>query len=138
MKVQMKVEGGAELASALNSLSMKISKRVKLEALKAGAEPIRSEMEKLAPRAPGAPDLADHIGISQAKVEGLIDNEQTAAVAVGPTRDFYYGLFQEMGTAFHGAQPFARPAFDGHTDSALTIIIDELWWALRSTLRGQP
>lgn len=134
MKTVLKIEGGAELAAALNRMPTKLSKRVKREALQAAGEPIQKSMSQLAPREPGAPDMADHISMSTTKVEGLIDNDQTAAIAIGPERDFYYGLFQEEGTAHHGAQPFARPAFDQNVNRALTVVVDELWWALRKDL----
>lgn len=130
MKISMKIQGGAELAKALNALPVRVSKKVMREVLAVAAGPIRSGMESKAPRAPGAPDLADHIVIGNARVEGLIDNDQTAAVAIGPERSYYWGLFQEFGTMHHGAQPFARPAFEAGVDKALSEIVRGTWTAL--------
>lgn len=130
MKVSVRIEGGAELAKVLNDLPKRVSKRVLRNALEAAGEPIRQGMARLAPREPGAPDLADHMVISGTRVEGLQDNDQTAAVAIGPEREFFYGFFQEWGTAFHGAQPFARPAFDSGVDRALKEITSALWTEL--------
>lgn len=130
MKFSMRVEGGNELAAALNRLSTRVSKRVMRNALETAGEPIRKGMSQLAPREAGKPDLADHMTMSPTRVEGLVDNDQTAAIAIGPERDFYYGFFQEEGTAFHGAQPFARPAFDSGADAALMAIMRSLWTEL--------
>jgi HK97 gp10 family phage protein len=130
-KQMMRVEGGAELAASLNSISRKMSRRVMRNALELAAEPIRQTMASLAPRDPGAPDLADHMVVSPTRVEGLSENDQTAAVAIGPERgDYFYGYFQEFGTAFHSAQPFARPAFDQGVDLALRTITRQLWLEL--------
>lgn len=130
-KQMMRVEGGAELASTLNNLSRKMSRRVMRNALEIAAEPIRKAMSAYAPRDPGAPDLADHMVVSPTRVEGLLENDQTAAVAIGPERgDYFYGYFQEFGTAHHGAQPFARPAFDQGVDQALSTITRQLWTEL--------
>lgn len=130
MKISMKIVGGAELARTLNALPTRVSKKVMREALEVAGEPIRKGMEMKAPRAPGAPDIADHMVIGNAKVEGLIDNDQTAAVAIGPARGYYWGLFQELGTIHHGAQPFARPAFESGMSKALAEIVRATWTAL--------
>lgn len=129
--VTMKFEGGAELAKALEGLSARVSKRMLREALEDAAEPMRRSMAAMAPREPGAPDLADHIVISTARVKKVAgDESQSAAVAVGPAREFYYGLFQEFGTSFHGAQPFVRPAFDGAVSRTISEMARALWTAL--------
>lgn len=130
--VKFKILGGAELASALNDLPSRVSKKVMREALEVAGEPIRQGMQQLAPRRAPAPDIADHMVISTAKVEGLIDNDQTAAVAIGPARGFFYGLFLEYGTVFMGAKPFARPAFEAGVQKALAEIVRSTWTALAS------
>lgn len=130
MKISMRVDGGAQLARELNALPRRVARPVLRGALTAGAEPIRRAMAATAPRAPGPPDLADHMVISNTRVEGLLENDKTAAVAVGPEREFYYGFFQEVGTADHAAQPFARPGFDQGAAQAVAIIARELWTAL--------
>lgn len=121
----MRVEGAAALGKALQGLSSRVSRGVLSKSLRSGAEPIRAAASRFAPRAPGAPDLADHIGISNARPES-----GNVAVAIGPTRNFFYGWFQEYGTTRHGAQPFLRPAFDGESQGALRIIRNEVWDAL--------
>lgn len=124
----MRVEGGAELAKALDGLSTRLTKSIVRDALYMGGEPIRKVAGENAPRRAPAPDMADHIGISNAKPR----EDDIAAVAIGPTKDFYYGLFQELGTIHHAAHAFMRPAFDTQAPKGLTLIGEELWRALAS------
>lgn len=121
MKWSVQFEGGDELAKALDSLSTRVSRPLLREALLDAGEPMRLAASQLAPYEPGSPDLKANIGINAVK------STEMAAVAVGPTRDFFYGLFQEFGTSRHGAQPFMRPAFDTEAPKALTILARELW-----------
>jgi HK97 gp10 family phage protein len=124
MNVSLRFEGGQELAAALSELSLRMSKRVLVEALTEGAEEIRRPAASRAPRAPGAPDIADHIVISPVR-ETETDG---AGVKVGPeTGEFYYGKFLEYGTRHMGAQPFMRPAFDTGAEPALDVIGKALW-----------
>lgn len=134
MKFSVKFEGGVELAAALNALPKRVGRRVLLQVLKDVAEPMRAAMASKAPREPGAPDLADNMAISVAQRIGSVDGgkwekatETQAAVAVGPAKAFFYGIMQEYGTVRHGAQPFARPAFDQHAQKVLTEIGRRLW-----------
>jgi HK97 gp10 family phage protein len=126
MRFELRFEGGAELAKTLDQLSTRVQKNVMRDALMEGAEPIRARGAQLAPYEPGPPDLRDNIGISTARVREPGD---IAAVAVGPVKGFAYGLAQEVGTSFHPAQPFMRPAF-GEAPKSLSIIGGSLWRAL--------
>lgn len=142
--VRVRFEGGEELARRLNALPAALSQRILTAVLKLAAEPMRARMAQLAPRAPGEPDIADHIGISVASRIGATGGgkwrsreEGEAAVAVGPTKAFFYGLYLEYGfqhyknSGFVSAQPFMRPAFDTVAPQSLGIIGDELWKVLR-------
>lgn len=123
-------DGGPELEAAFNQLSERVGKKVLREALFDGAEPMRAGAARVAPREPGAPDMADHIGVA-----ALRDRENMATVGIGPDdKAFFYDLFQELGTVRHGAQPFYRPAFDANIENSLGIIGKELWRQL--TARG--
>lgn len=124
--VSLKFEGGRELAAALGQLSGRVSKRIQREALVMAADPMRKAMAQKAPHEPGKPDLRDTMTISNAR--GQDSNE--VAIAVGPSKAGFYGSFQEFGTARHGAQPFARPAFDETANAALQVIADDLWTSL--------
>jgi HK97 gp10 family phage protein len=123
VKVDMHFEGGKELAAELAQLSEKANKRNTTEALTFGGEPIRATAARQAPRLSPKPDLADNIVISNQRLRG----DETAAVAIGPAKGFAYGLPRELGTAFHGAQPFLRPAFDAKFGEALDRVRQEFW-----------
>jgi HK97 gp10 family phage protein len=124
--IDLTFEGGAELGRALGSLSQRVSRGIQREALKDAAEPMRKEMSMLAPVEAGKPDLRDTMTISNARGT----DAQEVAVAVGPSKAGFYGSFQEFGTSRHGAQPFARPAFDAKAPQALTVLGRALWTAL--------
>lgn len=131
MITQFRFEGGQQLADALGQLSTRVSAKVKREALKESAEPMRVRMSELAPLDPTTPlDLKDEMVISNARGQDAADT----AIVVGPSRRVPYGYLQEFGTVHHGAQPFARPAFDLTNRQALTILRTALWAAL--TKRG--
>jgi HK97 gp10 family phage protein len=123
--IGLKLEGSKELQKALESLPNRVSRSVQREALRSAGEPIRALAAALAPREPGAPDLADNIVMSNARPE-----DGSVAIAIGPAKKFFYGIFQEHGTSRHGAQPFMRPAFDSEGGRALRAISQELWRAL--------
>lgn len=128
--VSMHFEGGDELAANFATLSTRLSKKILREALLDGGEPMKGRIEQLAPRAPGEPDLADHMVIAAVR-----DQDNQASVGIGPdSKAFFYDLFQEYGTSRHGAQPHYRPAFDEKAPEAVTIIGAELWRQM--TARG--
>ena len=137
-RFSMKVTGFKELGAALRALPTSVSQPIVINALKEAAEPMRVRMGQLAPREPGAPDLADNIGISVANRIGDVGggrweakHDQEFAVAVGPTKSFFYGIFLEYGTVKMSARPFMRPAFDSTAQTSLTILSQRLWDAVR-------
>jgi hypothetical protein len=67
-------------------------------------------------------------------VNGEALGETAAAAAVGPSKDTFWGLFQEYGTVRHGAQPFARPGFDATYEESLTIFKNEMWAEILANL----
>jgi HK97 gp10 family phage protein len=124
IKFRWTFEGGTELAAALRELSTRISRKVQLSALTDAAEPMRDRMESLAPRsALTKPHLAEQMTISPARGEDGLE----IAVAVGPSKEAFYGGLQEFGTANNPAQPFARPGFDSELDVALEILAAAFW-----------
>lgn len=124
----LKFEGGKELMQALEQLPLRTSNRFVREALVEAAEPMRDRMEALAPVSDEAPHLKNVIVISKARTE----DAREMAVAVGPTKKGFYGSFQELGTAHHGPQPFARPAFDQTWLQSLALLGSILWRELAS------
>lgn len=137
MNFQVKVGGGKELAAGFAQLPPRVGKRILLAGLKEAGEPMRARMGELAPREPGAPDLADNIVISTitklGKVDGEVErtDEKMAAVAVGPSKGFFYGFFQEFGTIRHGAHAFVRPAYDALWQGVI-VTLGKFYWAALS------
>lgn len=131
-KIAMRFEGGAELADALRGLSTRISKQMLREVLTEAAEPMAERASRLAPRRPGEPDMADHIAVMTSR------SETGAAVAFGPTKEFFYGLFQEYGTVHNKPHPFLRPSFDEGASKALDTIGAALWRELAGRGISRP
>ena len=52
----------------------------------------------------------------------------------GPSRKGFWGLFQELGTIYHPAQPFMRPAFDAGKDTAERAFRSKLLAGIRRFL----
>lgn len=127
----LKIVGGAQLAAKLNDLPNG-PKKVLQPASRRALEPMRARAAQLAPRAPGAPDIADNIVISSRarRIQTQVE------YAMGPSKGFFYGFFQEFATRFHAAHPFMRPAFNQTWPQVIGILVSELWQAIR-TLAGQ-
>jgi HK97 gp10 family phage protein len=138
----MRFDGGEDLARRLDQLAHAVQRKTLVAALTEAAEPMRARAAQLAPRGPQSVfgHLADHIVIQSVTRVGSVQGGrwETRAgepwVAVGPRKDFFYGLFQEFGTVHHGAQPFMRPAFQSGVPAALPILSQRLWQALRRVL----
>jgi len=136
MKLGLELQGAEELRAALLTLSKAVRRRALYDVLRPAADPIKWRMAELAPRQAGigGGGLADNIDVSPATRIGSVAggkwaaaDEFQAAVAIGPTKDFYYAIFQEYGTVHHGAHPFGRPSFDTEKDESLEIIGKGLW-----------
>lgn len=127
--VSAKFEGGAELLAALQRLPQRVGKRFQREALVHAAEPMARAMSMHAPRGnPHPPNLKDEILIRNSRGK----DAQETVIAVGPSTRAFYGGLQELGTANHAAQPFARPAFDEKAEVALRRFADDVWVSLAS------
>ena len=143
MRVRLDLKGGPELAAALNAISKSVRRKALYAVLREAAEPMRVKAAGLAPHRPGGRDIREHIGISNATRIGSVAGGQwqaadefQAAVAVGPTTGFFYGIFQEYGTVRHGAHAFMRPAFDDTRDVTLFLIRDGLWALMEDAAAG--
>jgi HK97 gp10 family phage protein len=130
----VRFEGGKELAAALQALPASVQGPVVYMALLESGEPMRAEIARLAPYEPGAPDLRANIVMNQTgrvgNVSGGSSRSATATehvIAIGPAKEFFYGLFQEYGTVRHGAQPFMRPGFDTQSGRVVDTLGQRLW-----------
>jgi len=97
--MSLDLRGMADLRHRLEELG-RIGDHIEEKALKAGAEIIRKEISRRAPKNTGR--LAEHIIYSEV-VKGNID--------VGPHKDYFYARFLEYGTKFMSAEPFIEPAY---------------------------
>ncbi len=137
MNITQKLVGGAELAKNLGQLPGSVSKSVQRQALRKGAEPIRSAAASGAPRdeRANAPHLADNIVVGTRSLTRADEGE--TIVEVGPAKqpsDHFYGFFQEYGTVTQPAQAFMRPAFDSQASNSLRIVMAEMWAAVKKKL----
>lgn len=144
MKFGVRFEGGQQLAQALQQLSQRASKNVLRGVLQeVAAPPIQRRASALAPKDPGAPDLAEHIVVSVAPSSG-----RTAAVVVGPSREARsdqpkrtfdrQGVFVEFGTEDTLMQPFMRPAFDEEASKVIAPMGAALWRELAGKGISRP
>lgn len=131
--IGVKVTGGPELGRALAQLTERMGKKTLRAALMVGGEVIRKAGSSHAPHAPGTPDLRENIGMNPVR---RLPEDAHAAVVVGPTKGFAYGLPQELGTVHHPAHPFMRPAFDTEGQNALGAIRQELQRELLGSARA--
>ncbi len=115
----VEVKGLKELDRQLKQLEPKLAKKVMRKAVSAGAEPIRKEARRLAPRRTGF--LAKNI-IKSVKRRG-----STVIAKIGTTKAAFYGIFVEFGTKTGTPmKPFLRPAFDTQARRAIGVISDKI------------
>ena len=139
----VKLEGFKELERELERLSKAAGKGVLRRSLKKAAMPMKDTMHDLAPRGDTASDdLADSISIGtklskrQAGLHRKMFRDDRAAVEMfvgaGPDPASWT---QEFGTINHGAQPFARPAWDAEAQPTLDRLGRILWDEFEKSLK---
>lgn len=138
----MHLEGTAELLTQFRELREAAQKRALRAAAKDGAEVIRAEAARLAPRARGK--LAQHI---ETRVHAMAGPNEID-IDIGPAKNVWYGMIVELGAKPHRmrprrsrgkkvlasmeqvfgaeiehpgfrARPFLRPAFDTQKEAAV-------------------
>ena len=76
------------------------------QAALAGADVVREEAQRLAPKRTGK-------GAANIETTAKLDSSSRAVADIGyDKKDAWHMLFQELGTKFHSAQPHLRPALD--------------------------
>lgn len=111
------IQGIDQLESKLAELERSVRAKLLRTALKEAAELTRARAAELAPVLTGK--LKAHEIVSVATSQS---NSNTAVVRVGPDRQAFYGLFDEIGTAHMTAQPFLGPAFEETEDAVLAAM----------------
>lgn len=117
------IAGMAEFLDALESLDYTRQKQVLMKAVREGAEPIRVEAGNRSPRGETG-NLSESEMITAA---GQDNDINSVSVKIGPEIDAFYGLFQEIGTAFAPAQSFLLPAFEDKLSESQELIGQILW-----------
>jgi HK97 gp10 family phage protein len=132
--ITAKVEGLRELEANLKALTEEVAyKSVKKGAL-AGAEVIRKEAARIAPRGEDEPGDGERQGVKLFKSifkkvvkdkKNLFDSFVSGSVHVKIAwrKRAFWGLFNEFGTSKMAAQPFMRPALDTKRQQAIEKFI---------------
>lgn len=146
MLITMALQGSDALAAKLRDLAARVEKQAVGDALLKGAEPIRGMAAATMPRsavphgaraqtrgkgrhgAMGASHAADHIAVALGKSKH--------SIAIGPGPDWWYWLFNELGTVRRPANPVLRRAFESQAPRAVGIVQDELWTAIADEAEG--
>lgn len=104
-KITVKIEGGKELQDALRRVSASVAGEHLTAAAKEGAEIVRAEASRRAPRRTGklAANIIAEVSLSQS---------DRAEISVGPSKEAFYGMFVELGTKHMAPRPYLRPAID--------------------------
>lgn len=117
---KVKVEGLRELSRALTDELPKATRRgVLRRALKQAAKPIEGDAESRAPVRRGHLQTSVETGTKlsrRQKSKHKKESEVEVFVGAGPLAQ---ATAQEFGTAYHGPQPFMRPAWDSNKRGAL-------------------
>lgn len=117
------IEGLQGLMDKLDELPRVMARKLIVDALRAGAEPIQERAAELAPDDPETPGSR----IKESMMTSVVDQTAIGATAkIGPSRKGFVGQFAEFGTAHQSAEPFLRPAFDANVDEATRIIGETL------------
>lgn len=121
------LEGIDQLDAKLKRLTLEVERKCLQRATKDGAEVIRAEMGRTAPKLTG--HLSERIIISVVASES---NAYYTLVRIGPARDAFYGQFDEFGTAHQTAEPFVHPSFENKKSEALEIAANNFREAVNS------
>lgn len=126
---RVKIEGLAELQTALRELPDATAKNVVRRILRKRGEPIAERARQLAPLDQG--ELKESIAVGtrlskrQRRLHRKIDpNDIEVFIGPGPLPQAH---LQEFGTQNHPAKPFMRPAWDANRDSLLNSLKVDLW-----------
>jgi HK97 gp10 family phage protein len=132
----LNIEGVSELEQKLRNLAPTQARKafrdagrkaaaIWVEAMRSRAPVLNQATAKSKTAVPGA--LMESI---DASVRVSAANEQLQ-IHVGPAKGIIYGGFNEYGTRYMAAHPYARPAFMEHQDDILELFVSMLWDALK-------
>jgi HK97 gp10 family phage protein len=110
------LEGFTELNRKLQELESKAAGDTLAKATEVGAEIVRAEAERLAPKGDTGV-LKESIAYRPGRLQ-----VGRAQMDVGIGRDAFYGMFHERGSSKMPARPFLRPALINKADEAVAAI----------------
>ena len=119
--ITLKVEGFAELESALRRLPQEVAGRVLARTLKKAGQPMAERWSDTAPRSDvpsSAGHAADTIKVRSTKTES--DNDIEVNLTIGPDRGHFYLMFSEFGTIRQAARADGRRSWDALHQEILT------------------
>lgn len=126
------IEGVAEARRKFSDLEAKAQRSVLRQAAKRAAKPVVEEAKRRAPvDSSNEGDLAGSIGSKSRTRKGEI------IIDVSYGKDEFWGLYQELGTAHHAAQPFLRPALDNNEQEVVDAFAGELAKVIRKVTKGR-
>jgi len=129
--------GGRELQAALLELpKASLRRATMLAALKKAGDPIASRAWELSPRGFPSRGLADSIKVRVIPMR-LQSDPFDVAVAIGPDKKHFYGIFLEFRTSRQNLEPrpFLTPAWDQNRTQTPARIGRELWASIARTAR---
>lgn len=119
----VRVEGMDTLKRKLAALPDAVAGNVLLQSVMQGGKPVHALAETRAPRRRRGNRIRQKVVIQE--LDG--NTRHHAAVGIGPDKYLGVGIFfQEIGTRFHPANPWLRPAFDEKVGEARETIRREL------------
>jgi hypothetical protein len=127
----VKLLGFEDVDRALRELPKKMQKSAVRSGMRKIANDLRADMQSRVARSKVPPHIADGIEVRGIKQK----SDQSVGLAIGPIRKFFYGWHIEKGTSKTGAQPWARPAFEGWSKGALKELRVVLWKRVQSAAR---
>lgn len=129
-----RIEGAREFERVLKQLPKGLRGKVLDNAVRAGANVVRKEAKRLAPRGANEPHpkfgrLVDNIRVSKDK------RGRDSVNMILHTGRAFWGMFHEFGTSRMAARPFMRTAFDEHVVEALAKIGDRMGKNIEKTAK---
>lgn len=116
-EIVVTIEGLDELEKTLTEDTRKAAMRFLRRVEKKAAAVFQQEAERTAPIDTGF--LAEHI-----VVETHVTDD-TMEAKIGPTKQAYYGRFQEFGTKYQAGRHWLQRAYEASKEEALQVFIDE-------------
>lgn len=119
-EVTFKLINFDELDRILSGLDMKMQRKVKSKALRAGAKVVLEQARENVPEYTG--NLKKSLGVSVGRFMGDVEARVLARKGKNRQNDGWYAHFLEFGTEKQAAQPFLRPAAEDKAPEAITEV----------------